>query len=557
MQFERITAAEAQLLLSAGTTEELISSRTISSASDGEGRLRRVGGSEDSSAAVGAVAVDLSKAEVISKECWHLIGSFLGFADVCSLPLLSTHIKSHFDQNYFWQHYVLAHLFPPASGGAPVGMPLQLSLVEQPLSLFAKIWEHLNSGRVYNVAKRIVAVSSLDRAEESPDNVMTLSSCFYYLKSPNRNQQLLPYQQMLYEGYRIQRHCGCAGGRPCYWSSRPSTTQRSFEYLTVALSTSVACLTGFSITPYQAFFHPNAPVYGPLEVAIQIVTPKSERFISRGSAHGASGGKRLLATAAGGADWGNDDRRNRSSSTTDADDRATGSVSGSEATGDGHGSSSYREERLNHEETLRDVYFESEFFTVANAFEKQIFFLPEPVLCVGGEVRLIFRGMQTRQTLGFHLFPEDFYLCISNVGVLAVPFEGYYIRSDQQQHHYHAAAAQCGGEQLRDGADSSSSNSSSCPSSSAAASIPAQRVMRLALCRTQTMLLDMNAVRRDRQEDHGAVVCSPFVQKHLSSDGSDSESRNDSALYSLFRNSRLSSNDSDLQYSTANSCALC
>jgi hypothetical protein len=53
------------------------------------------------------------------------------------------------------------------------------------------------------------------------------------------------------------------------------------EYLTIGLrnySGSSVCVVGFSVTPYQAFFHPNNPIYGPKYASLQLIAPR-ERVV--------------------------------------------------------------------------------------------------------------------------------------------------------------------------------------------------------------------------------------------------------------------------------------
>jgi hypothetical protein len=33
-------------------------------------------------------------------------------------------------------------------------------------------------------------------------------------------------------------------------------------------------VVGFSVTPYQAFFHPNNPIYGPKYASLQLIAPR-------------------------------------------------------------------------------------------------------------------------------------------------------------------------------------------------------------------------------------------------------------------------------------------
>ena len=49
------------------------------------------------------------------------------------------------------------------------------------------------------------------------------------------------------------------------------------EYLTIGLRHEVdirLCVVGFSVTPFQAFFHPDSPVYAPMNVSLQLIAPR-------------------------------------------------------------------------------------------------------------------------------------------------------------------------------------------------------------------------------------------------------------------------------------------
>jgi hypothetical protein len=41
------------------------------------------------------------------------------------------------------------------------------------------------------------------------------------------------------------------------------------EFIDFRIVTPIALVTGFSVTPYRAFFHPQSPVYGPVKVVLQ------------------------------------------------------------------------------------------------------------------------------------------------------------------------------------------------------------------------------------------------------------------------------------------------
>ena len=73
--------------------------------------------------------------------------------------------------------------------------------------------------------------------------------------------------------------CGCITQNPCYWSSKPSPTNDAIEHITFSLGPRASVAVGFSITPYQAFFQPQAPTYSPAKVQLQFLKPKTKPLI--------------------------------------------------------------------------------------------------------------------------------------------------------------------------------------------------------------------------------------------------------------------------------------
>lgn len=156
----------------------------------------------------------------------------------------------------------------------------------------------------------------------------------------------------------------------------PSANNSQVEHLTFELMTPVTVVVGFYITPYQAYFHNSNPVYGPNEVCLQILRPSHI--------------KREYAPL------------------PSVSHRAHCKIS-------------------HHQQVLQDpeVCYQSDFYPVRNVASEQYFLLPDPVLCIGGTVRIVFRGMQQRQTV----FPglDDYYLCISRADVIGVPYPHVFI----------------------------------------------------------------------------------------------------------------------------------
>jgi hypothetical protein len=329
-----------------------------------------------------------------------------------------------------WEEFAGKLFAPPyAVGGAAsskhnaasvsaASVPVRLLGVPDARLFLRRAMALLRQPALVNLASRVVAASSVDRKEEAPALALVPSRCQVSLASSMEDTEAVP--RFLHYAAWMQGHCGCGGeGEPCYWSSAPSRHASTVEYLSVQLADCLALVAGFSVTPYQAFFHPAAPIYAPVEVAIQFLRAPTQPA----SSHTATTATTTAATTA--------------TTTTEAAaeaarvrfaadfplipltpeqleiervDRGASKGVGVEAeAGAGAGS----------------VYYQSPFYAVQKKFKSQKFMLPSPVLCFpsGGAplVRLLFRGKQQRQTVG----PDDFYMCICNLQVLALPPLGF------------------------------------------------------------------------------------------------------------------------------------
>ena len=351
-----------------------------------------------------------------------------------------------------WKSVAEASVLRRCALTAPSSSYVAMGDIQEPLQLFSKILAHVRSGHVYDLVETVREVSSLDRAEESPVNALSISSCFCGLNPPSsvgtstvsvltssdvigcedplelerqQEQQSLGATDM-YRGYRLQRRCGCAGPRPCYWSSHPSPVGdlKHLEHLELELGPSLSGVVGFSVTPYQAFFHPSAPVYGPRQVCLQMLRPRAPQpLVTDGAGVGAAESNYRVApicpnelllsvpATVSGAE----------APTVAAAHSGTTKLSGDDVEGEAEGAS--------------DVCYQSPFFPVRNEYSKQLFLLDSPVLCVGGRVRLVFRGMHRRQMLMGIMGPAEgggeagdadgFFMCISHVSVFGVPCDDY------------------------------------------------------------------------------------------------------------------------------------
>ena len=131
----------------------------------------------------------------------------------------------------------------------------------------------VNSCLLTNIESKVTGWSSVDDETQSAANVLTKSFCYDIFE---RRMRRFPSGNMNHEqfntgGQQAQAICRCFGPRACYWSSKPSVTPDVDEYLTFDTKYPVAAVVGFTITPYQAFFHPHSPVYSPIEVSFCLI----------------------------------------------------------------------------------------------------------------------------------------------------------------------------------------------------------------------------------------------------------------------------------------------
>jgi hypothetical protein len=135
-----------------------------------------------------------------------------------------------------------------------------------------------NKGVSTEAVLRVDRVSSVDREQEGGSNVLKASKChtdmqtFRYMNF-DAGTTAISINDI---GRSLQQRCGCNGSHPCYWSSKPSPTNNINENMLFKLKYMVCAVVGFSITPYQAFFHPDYPVYSPVGASLQFITPSSD-----------------------------------------------------------------------------------------------------------------------------------------------------------------------------------------------------------------------------------------------------------------------------------------
>eukprot|EP01039_Chlorochromonas_danica_P005438 gene5438-5985_t len=311
-------------------------------------------------------------------DCQSHILTYLGLKDLSKLELVAHYFHDLIHQSDFPQQYLLEHFFSSSSSTTNASTNITTTSSSSPSSssyIFPPIRIH-SARSIYKelqqricqkeipldmLVKGVLDASSIDRVQESPLNILKDSRCYilYNLFHVTHNS-----------AFSQQSICGCATGRSCYWSSAPNPSENSIEFLTLNLKSTLSLLTGFFILPYRAFFHPNEPTYAPKEVALQVISPSSQP------------------------------QPFSSMTMTDLPPQ-------------------YRHAAV---DLYEGVSYTSPFYTVENNFNVQTFQLPHAVPCLGGQVRLLFRGKHQRQpgeAIGVQ-GADDFYLCISRADVLGI-----------------------------------------------------------------------------------------------------------------------------------------
>lgn len=145
------------------------------------------------------------------------------------------------------------------------------------LELLVSVYPH----NLKNLIKNIIHVTSIDRANEGPNNLLRRSSCHIVYKVITERNLIVTGPESYLDTMTIcQIHCGCSSDTPCYWSSRPSASDNTMERLTVQLRNKVSLIQGIIVTPYQAYMHPNHPVYSSKTLFVQFILDNTIYFQS-------------------------------------------------------------------------------------------------------------------------------------------------------------------------------------------------------------------------------------------------------------------------------------
>mmetsp|Transcript_16364 Transcript_16364/g.15678 ORF Transcript_16364/g.15678 Transcript_16364/m.15678 type:complete len:334 (-) Transcript_16364:445-1446(-) len=273
---------------------------------------------------------------------------YLSYKEFVSLYSTSKKIITTSIQSSYWENFVKSRFLPE---DLPWDVYSRFLNGYKTIDLAIQIVNALkNKGVSTEAALRVYEVSSVDREQEGGFNVLKASKCQTdiqrFLISDEIASENIAHINNI--SLHFQVRCGCAGSHPCYWSSKPSPVQNRKESMLFELKDMVFAIVGFSIIPYQAFFHPDCPVYAPIGASLQFVTISKSSY------------------------------------------------------------SVFSEE----------VYFETDIFLVQNKAILQDFHLPLPMLALNGYIRIVFHGMQQRQTIDEI---NEYYMCLSRVSIHGIP----------------------------------------------------------------------------------------------------------------------------------------
>ncbi|KAF1326322.1 Nuclear protein export factor, partial [Globisporangium splendens] len=101
------------------------------------------------------------------------------------------------------------------------------------------------------ILRDVRGCSSVDNPAEVPENTLTRSSCEIEVDFLSRS--ILAQQPVIYQEWaqRIQLKCGCARGRPCYWSTTAPDS----------------LISSVLVAPYRVYWYPGNPTYSPMRLS--------------------------------------------------------------------------------------------------------------------------------------------------------------------------------------------------------------------------------------------------------------------------------------------------
>eukprot|EP00601_Ochromonadales_sp_CCMP2298_P008654 CAMPEP_0173214526 /NCGR_PEP_ID=MMETSP1141-20130122/25991_1 /TAXON_ID=483371 /ORGANISM="non described non described, Strain CCMP2298" /LENGTH=211 /DNA_ID=CAMNT_0014141839 /DNA_START=127 /DNA_END=760 /DNA_ORIENTATION=+ len=204
---------------------------------------------------------------LLTKECWHQVAGYLNVADALDLAGTCRFLQVYLAGNMVWEEFA-GNLFAPYAVGVAASserdtVPVRLLGVPEGRLFLCRTMALLQQHALVNLATKVVAASSVDRGEEAPHLALLPSRTGQQPGGGGGRTKVPPVRCVDAGALRVWRP-----GWAVLLVLRASRLDSTVEYLTVSLQ-GPALVAGFSVTPYQAFFHPDAPIYAPVEVAIQ------------------------------------------------------------------------------------------------------------------------------------------------------------------------------------------------------------------------------------------------------------------------------------------------
>jgi hypothetical protein len=319
--------------------------------------------------------------------------------------------------------------------------PVFLKTVEDARQLLRMILTTATSpeGIFLQLNTDVVEVSSMDRTVENPLNTLKRSPCLTRVQEYRQKSPHMPIGVVNRLGYLLQvQSCTCAGSSvhstSCYWSSSPNRSQDLIEFITYSFGkkNQLSIIYGFSLTPYQAFFQPEAPTYAPMRVKLQILAPMNVN--QSGTSMFESFPRKINVS------MDQDGAHYRHSCFTIHEHEGPSAYNSASVTSALESDNNTRptidlsnKENLKRKEQVQtflqeQIAYESESFFITHSSETQYFTMEKPLLCLGGYVRLVFEGAHQRQNLqewGFPANADDFFVCLSNVEIFGLSMRDY------------------------------------------------------------------------------------------------------------------------------------
>lgn len=301
-------------------------------------------------------------------DCLREIFEFLTITDWVQVRQVSKGWRFSLSQDrLFFSSALKKHFLPPSLHSI-------LSINSEDSYRLILMLSHLyRNGLFGRMEGKVVFASSSDRWEESAINMASIIEKPEQRRSTRKCYSILDSNPDLPMAI-AQMLCRCNHDNPCYWSSAPSQDQNSSDWLILECD-QFCFVDSILIRPYQAAWHPNSPIYGPMEVYVEFLEPNPTNHYPP------------LPS-----------RRNRRNSFR-------------------YDSRSIPNER---------IYYQSPALTLRHSRDAQLLQLPTPQLLLGGKMRLNFRGKYQRQTMG----GDDYYLCLNPCEIFGIPIRNCQIDTE-------------------------------------------------------------------------------------------------------------------------------